>query len=85
MKTSKEWLAALVAAVPAEIHTGIKILTNPADYPQAILATNKQIIGIGSPSRRTAIAAVRTFATSMSAPGWERSITAAIWMAASDP
>lgn len=69
MKTSKEWLAALVAAVLAE-HTGIKILTTPAECPQAILATNKQIIGIGSPSRRTAIAAVRTFATSMSAPGW---------------
>jgi hypothetical protein len=31
MKTSKEWLAALLAAVLPEIHTGIKILTNPAD------------------------------------------------------
>ena len=85
MKTSKEWLAALVAAVPAETHTGIKILTNPADYPQAILATNKQIIGIGSPSRRTAIAAVRTFATSMLGAGWLRSIIAGIWTAVADP
>jgi hypothetical protein len=61
MKTSKEWLAVLLTAVLPEIHTGIKILTNPADCPQAILATNQQIIGIGSPGRRTAVAALQPF------------------------
>jgi hypothetical protein len=30
MKTSNEWLAALLAVVLSEIHIGIKILTTPA-------------------------------------------------------
>jgi hypothetical protein len=31
MNSSLEWLAAFLAAVLPEIHTGIKIPTNPAD------------------------------------------------------